>query len=243
MPRWYYNLAIAGCSYTQGEFSHVDDEYKITHRGLSCYLECNNYQTINVGQNGLSNRNAVKNLTHLKDMNVMHWLLVKTDPIRDLLINQLHAIDDNIDEHQWKMWLTWWHRHHDWNELANDYDAWLAQQIQKNFPGQDFWVIGGLCSLNPDPYEACGIKVLSPSWIDQFTAEAADSQWDDVEWLINNLPNQFKEQSIDVMDRVNKKNQTRHQHEWFARDGQHPDRNGHKLLYDQVVEKIFEKDE
>jgi hypothetical protein len=243
MPRWYYNLAVSGCSYTQGEFSHVDDEYQITHRGLSCYLECNNYQTINVGQNGLSNRNAVKNLTHLKDMNVMHWLLVKTDPIRDLLINQLHAIDDNIDQDQYKMWLSWWDQHHDWDQLADDYDTWLASEIDKNFSGQDFWVVGGLCSLNPKPYEALGIKVLWPSWIDQFTTEACDSQWDDVEWLVKTLTKQDKNQTVKVMDAVVKKNSARHQHEWFARDGQHPDRNGHQLLYDEVVKQIFEVNE
>ena len=89
MPRWYYNLAIGGCSYSQGEFSHVDEEYKITHRGLSYYLESNNYQTINVGQNGLSNRGAIKNLTSLRDMNILHWLLIKTDPVRDLLTKNL----------------------------------------------------------------------------------------------------------------------------------------------------------
>ena len=243
MPRWYYNLAVSGCSYTQGEFSHVGDEYKITHRGLSFYLESNNYQTINVGQNGLSNRNAVKNLKPLTNMNVMHFLLVKTDPIRDLLINQLHAIDDNIDQEQYKMWLSWWNKHHDWQQLADDYDVWLANEIRKNFPGQDFWVVGGLCSLNPNPYKACGIKVLWPSWINQFTAEACDSQWDDVEWLVNTLDGQDKNQTVKVMDAVVKKNTARDNHEWFARDGQHPDRNGHKLLYDEVVHRIFESGE
>ena len=239
MPRWYYNLAISGCSYTQGEFSHVDDEYQITHRGLSYYLESDNYQTINVGQNGFSNRNAIKHLSHLKDMNVMHWLLVKTDPIRDLLYNQLDFIDENIDQNQYKMWLTWWDRHHDWNELADDYDTWLAQQIKKNFPGQDFWVVGGLCSLNPKPYQAMGIKVLWPSWTDQFTAEAADTQWDDVEWLIKNLPEQNKEQTVEIMDAVIKKNAVRYEHKWFATDGQHPDRNAHKMLYDKIETEII----
>ena len=244
MPRWYYNLAIGGCSYSQGEFSHVDEEYKITHRGLSYYLESNNYQTINVGQNGLSNRGAIKNLTSLRDMNIMHWLLIKTDPVRDLLTSNLLTVkDEHIDKTQWNLWLTWWHKHHDWNKLANDYDTWLAQRIQKNFPGQDFWIVGGLCSLDPAPYEACGIKVLSPSWINEFTAEAADSQWDDVEWLIKNLPEQNKEQTVELMEAVNKKNQSRNKHEWFARDGQHPDRNGHKLLYDQVVDSMFTEDD
>ena len=42
------------------------------------------------------------------------------------------------------------------------------------------------------------------------------------------------------METVNKKNQSRNKHEWFARDGQHPDRNGHKLLYDKVVSEIIQ---
>ena len=85
--------------------------------------------------------------------------------------------------------------------------------------------------------------MLSPSWINQFTAEASDSQWDDVEWLIKNLPEQDKEQTVELMETVNKKNQSRNKHEWFARDGQHPDRNGHKLLYDQVVDSMFTEDD
>lgn len=241
MPRWYYNLAFAGCSYSQGEFSHENEEYKITHRGLSYYLESNNYQTINVGQNGLSNRHALEHLVALRPMNVLHYLLIKTDPVRDLLIKGLEVIDDNIDEKQWKMWLTWWQRHHDWDELADDYDAWLAQQIRKQFPGHDFWVIGGLSKLNPDPYEACGIKVLSPSWVEQFI-EPADYAWDDIEWLEKNLPDQYKDQTVDVIDKVLKKNDAKHKHEWFSRDGQHPDRNGHKLLYDKIISNIIREE-
>jgi len=176
-------------------------------------------------------------------MNVMHWLLIKTDPIRDLLIDKLNATDENIDKEQFKMWLSWWHKHHDWNQLADDYDTWLAEQIQKNFPGQDFWIVGGLCSLNPEPYEARGIKVLWPSWVDQFTTEAADCQWDDLEWLVNTLDGQDKNQTVKIMDSVVRKNQIRLQHEWFSGDGQHPDRNGHKLLYDEIVQCIFESGE
>ena len=85
--------------------------------------------------------------------------------------------------------------------------------------------------------------MLWPSWIDQFTAEAYDSQWDDVEWLVKTLPQQDKNQTVKVMDAVMKKNSARHQHEWFARDGQHPDRNGHQLLYNEVVKRIFEVNE
>ena len=242
MPRWYYNLAISGCSYSQGEFSHVGDEYKITHRGLSCYLECNNYQTINVGQNGLSNRNALKNLASIQNLNVLHYLLIKTDPVRDLLINQLEAVDNNIDKRQWDLWLKWWDQHHDWYKLADDYDKWLAKQMQTQLAGQDVWIVGGLCSLNPDPYYTNGIKVLWPSWINEFTNEPADFQWDDVEWLADNLPNTTKQQTIDVINKIIKKNDARYEHEWFAKDGQHPDRHGHKLLYDKIVSDII-KDE
>ena len=64
-----------------------------------------------------------------------------------------------------------------------------------------------------------------------------------VEWLIKNLPERNKEQTVELMETVNKKNQSRNNHEWFARDGQHPDRNGHELLYKQIKDKIFTIDE
>ena len=57
------------------------------------------------------------------------------------------------------------------------------------------------------------------------------------------LTKQDKNQTVKVMDAVVKKNSARHQHEWFARDAQHPDRNGHQLLYNEVVKRIFEVNE
>ena len=44
------------------------------------------------------------------------------------------------------------------------------------------------------------------------------------------------------VNKVIKKNDARYEHEWFAKDGQHPDRHGHKLLYDKIVSDII-KDE
>ena len=62
---------------------------------------------------GSSNQSLIQRLVeveaHIKALENKHgWQRQKLEAT----INQLEAKDDNIDEQQWKMWMSWWNKHH-----------------------------------------------------------------------------------------------------------------------------------
>lgn len=215
------NIVIAGDSWSQGEWSIINGDYKNTHRGLEKYLLDAGYNVINVGCGGNTNNQSLESLENeLLSATYDYCIFFFTDALRQ--ISQFELTNDEpynvIHSHI--------------NYVINKLN-YLIEKFQLKFI-----IIGGNAEFNPvQPHYATHIVSNMVSLLDPKFINLPYSQ--SVEWvqLLATNPTLSvvqKEQWTEIIKNSNLIADQRRNSNWFA-DGNHPNRESHKILFDHLL--------
>jgi hypothetical protein len=224
-------IFLAGASWAKGEF----DNGKLVHKGVEQYFIDYGYTVNNVAGPGISNRNSILILKHslaqqYNPNDIIFWIY--GTPIRDFApsYSMLHnALKESGGVHNLikKMGIT----NLSWlNEIAEEFNT-------------SIYVIG--CCGIPD--EIQNYKNLIPivrSWPGlaigdpDVRIEVMDNWYKEeiVQW--SKYPKKFAVQVVDEVHDIVAKADTVFKEKVFHPDGVHPNRHGHKILFDYLIKEL-----
>ena len=217
-------ICIFGDSWACGEWDWDNQKkYSIAHKGLEFFLS-ESHEVINLGHGGLSNKEAIlrlKDRLQVSEFDYIFWF--KTDPLRDLR-PYICLKDAN---------LTYDHL------LKLKKQQTLESYNSLNKLGVKVHCIGGAEKLdlpklnnypNLVPFIPCLTELLNPNFKHP---EIWSSDW---LHLLN------KQLNLECLDKLlvekRKQDKLREFKEEFWPDGNHPNRESHKKLYDIICKEL-----
>ena len=220
-------VVIAGDSWSQGEWAMYNGEYKNSHRGLEKYLLDAGHNVVNVGRGGNTNNQSLELLENeLVSYTYDYCIFFFTDALRqisqdELLRDEPYTI---IQSHI---------------KYVVDKLNYLVDKFQFKLI-----VVGGNAEFNPiDKLNSTYIVTNMISLLDLNFIKLPFSQ--SAEWV--NLLSacsedlalsiEQKKQWSEIISSTSKILDQRKNSSWFA-DGNHPDRNAHRVLFDHLVAVI-----
>jgi len=216
-------ILIGGGSWGCGEWTWFSKKkYSVSHPGLEQYLVDDGFSVINCSHGGLSNTDSIKRIsqqTNLGNYDYIIWF--QGDPLGDLRpyknFNSLFASYQQVLERS--------------NELLNSHYEKLNQL------GNKVICIGGCSKLDPDIRNYNNLIPLVDSVVELLLPHVtAPKVW--CEGWVHYIDSSINESLLDSL-LVDKKIQERITNEpIFNPDGFHPNREGHRILFD-VVKKIL----
>lgn len=219
-------ILISGDSWGCGEWNEWatanGSEYGISHPGLEQYLIDDGFFVVNCSMGNLANKDSIGRLEHqlcLGDYDHIIWF--QSDPLRDL--RPYKNFNHMFTDYQQILASS--------NELLNSHYKRLNQL------GKKIICIGGCSKLDPDisnyenliPLVSSVIELLLPD----FTAPRVwCSDW------VHHINSKINESLLDCL-LIEKKIQDQiGEQPIFQPDGRHPNRKGHRVLFD-VVRKFL----
>jgi hypothetical protein len=235
-------VVITGCSWGAGEWG-LNTDPPIVHGGLSDYFEQNGYNIINLSHPGKGP------LTYLVELH--RFLMVSRNKIEHIFFIQSCIGRDfftEFDEHLAFMKRLPGHHHliwnHDLNLESNIIGCYRQVYDKLNFMAtyhrKIINVIGGYTDL-PLPFiEFSNLNFLIPSWVSLIDPSIPECMLIDnnaFDYLDKNCKN--KQEIIPYMDSaIERQSFMKNNKEFFWPDGCHPNRLGHKVLYDAIKTKL-----
>jgi len=226
-------ILIGGDSWGCGEWHWDESKWPIlSHLGLEQYLVDDGFSVVNCSKGGSSNKDAVERIGRKLSSDTYDYVIwFQTDPLRDLeplpkstniFVNDQRLLDS-------------------YNEMLNSNYKMLNQL------GNKVICIGGCSKLDPDIHNYVNLIPLVDSMIElllpHITAPTIWSHWIPIstgntmilEWL-HTLDTSIEE---DLLDRLLADTEIKDQigkEPLFTPDGGHPNRDGHRILFDIVKE-------
>lgn len=221
-------IGVVGDSWAAGEWPDPGwgSEWEPMHKGLQQYLVDNNHEVVDCARPGWSNLNILNDIqkNHLKELQSCDYVLwIQTDPLRDFKTEQLWWPTQTVDDVYKRQ-----NKH-----LKNFY-------TQLNDLGLTVHLIGGLCKIQTKGIKKYkNIRIAVPSIVELLTGK---KQWDIYyqNYYQYLTPKNSTKEVVDhayLQDRVfwdimaDKK--------WFYPDGVHPNREGHKVLYEYLKNNVL----
>jgi len=236
-------LIIAGCSWGAGEWgAQPDGNHGVIHPGLTEFLSCQGYNVINLSHPG-SGMNHL--LTVLKPflqlnshLNIARVFVIQTDlgrdfpgtvpfsnndtPTKDYFLSSTGEFD--ILNGIKTLWLNYYKT---LNMIAKNYDVIID-------------IIGGLTDVIVDLSKFDHLKCISTSWPRLMDPLAPNCKLErtGIQWLDKNFPDQ-KEEILPYAENVlHRQNYWKSRPDLYYPDEFHPNRNGHKILSDYIVDLL-----
>ena len=229
-------ICIVGDSWGCGEWdSDPKGNHWNSHKGLEHFLS-QKHEVTNISVGGINNDEAYRRLTialGTQSFDYVFWFM--TDPLRDLRpydwfkqknISLLNPFD-------------WFKQNISFDDLLSEQNKCMKASFAKfNSIGIPIQCIGGCAKLdlnliqkysNLTPFIPSVIEFLLPNYTH---SEVWFSDW------YKFIGKQFDLESLDkLVELKNKQDLLGHEHkDLFYPDGLHPNRYGHELLYNKVVE-------
>ena len=235
-------IIITGGSWGAGEWG-LDTDPPIVHGGLSDYFEQDGYNIINLSHPGKGP------LTYLVELN--KFLMISRNKIEHIFFIQSCIGRDfttRFDEHLAFLKRLPGHHHliwnHDLNLESNIVGCYRQVYDKLNFMAtyhrKIINVIGGYTDLPPPFIEFSNLNFLIPSWvslIDPSIPECMLIAIEAFDYLDKNCKN--KQEILSYIDAAQKRSSfMENNKEFFWPDGRHPNRKGHKVLYDAIKTKL-----
>lgn len=236
-------IFIAGLSWGRGEWIGPN----VVHRGIEQYFIDDGYQVFNVSK-PRSTHTRVNQLLdqalteHYAPGDLVFW--IQADPIIDVIadevtgkltnqkltrltdrLRQAGSLDALIEEQQRVIYC-------ELNNIAVNHNARIN-------------CIGGTYNLNPIISEFTNLNLFVRSWINMLVGQFTEYQHtDDVNfgvthtWSLDNInTEQLPTSTIDtIKQRI--KNVIVFREDIFHPDGLHPNRDGHKILYNHIIKEL-----
>ena len=218
-------IIIFGGSWATGEHTIGKG---VTHPGLNLYLEEAGYKVINFAQAARSSQGIYVDIeTHLDEFLEDDIVLcVEPDPLSDSYYEKL---EEKIIDHDGLINYVLHLRTEHYNRINS-----LPCKLN---------LIGGMSNVDPSRTHH---NVVVPSWINLMTGTEISEPPDffalELSKLIVNVDkrkfnnNEFEKfiEDLSILKLRDKLFNT----EWFKKERYHPDRNGHKILVDELVKKL-----
>lgn len=220
-------IFIGGDSWACGEWPEGPSLHA-AHKGLEEYFKQDNYQVINTARGGASNHDSVSLLssavkTFYSNNDIVIW--IQTDPIRNVSLDQLPSAV----------------------EQAGGINPLMRQLAQKDYNRLDqlllpVYAIGGLYSIQQDLLPP-NVTCLIESWVGLLDSTWTESAILDSNWTVDDLHLEiFKEQSlvklcINELTQLTANRQV-YNDPLFHPNGNHPNREGHRILYNYIKERL-----
>ena len=235
-------IIITGDSWGAGEWG-LDTDPPIVHGGLSDYFEQDGYNIINLSHP------AKGPLTCLVELH--RFLMISRNKIEHIFFIQSCIGRDfttRFDEHLAFLKRLPGHHHliwnHDLNLESNIVGCYRQVYDKLNFMAtyhrKIINVIGGYTDLPPPFIEFSNLNFLIPSWvslIDPSIPECMLIAIEAFDYLDKNCKN--KQEILSYIDAAQKRSSfMENNKEFFWPDGRHPNRKGHKVLYDAIKTKL-----
>jgi len=233
-------IFIGGDSWGCGEWT----EQTVSHKGVEQYFINDNYTVFNSSKGSSSNKFSIDRLS--KDLqeyyspgDIIIW--IQSDPIRDLRVGEQGEYGDNI-------YVALKNSNSSFNQLEK-YLLTASYDKLSNLAGihnTTIHVIGGLRNIDFTALSKFkNLNMLVKSWVYLLINRYGDenhgfaaSDWGIDNFLIDQLPNDTKLQLVDNLYEIHSRHQSISRFGIFRPDGQHPNRNGHKHLYNIIKKKL-----
>jgi len=213
--------------------------YGITHEGLKQYFSYAGFTVFNTSIGASSNKDSVTRLTNTLENQFSTGdvvLFIQTDPLRDL--RPYHTLTQEIVNHGGVNSLR----------ISLLCDTYKQLQNTANEVKCEILVIGGIADLYLPGFD--DLKNVIPfvdSWVHLLVGHMSAYQhlfphWITSDYNIHNidlcmLSNDLRKKVIDEMHHTEECLKM-YQEKIFRPDGRHPNRDGHKILFDHIVEKL-----
>lgn len=202
---------IVGDSWGRGEWTNGD----ITHKGLEQYFIDEGFDVVNLSKSGGALMDAFMTIESLEDPEPHKIFCFVTDTSRGIL-DFWHSdwhIDDYKKQHK---------------DTLRDYLRLIDEQ------GHKVYLIGGLTKVESDIIEGFkNTEIVCPSMIELIIPDVVLPEVYFVDKLYNIPFNINRETLTWIMQQVDRWD-TISKNKFFERDGAHPDRIAHKILFDHI---------
>lgn len=226
-------ILIAGDSWGCGEwgnYSAVEPlfsgrNHAITHLGLEQYLIDDGHEVHNLSKGGLSNNSTVINIQDNLHHNYDYIFWFQTDPVRDIL--------------RWDQEKSKWFNTFDHLVLMQEIDL---RRVYKNLNQLNTKIhcIGGCSKLDVDrmqdysnliPFIPSVIEFLIPNF-------RHPKIWFTGDWVLN-LDEKWDLKTLDIIIHERKQMMSLPKiSKYFHLDGGHPDREGHKVIFEHIKKQL-----
>lgn len=233
-------ILIAGDSWAGGEWSGGNPP-KLLHGGLGDYFQQAGYEVNNIHSPGKGNRHNINLCTeflHLHGPDPRVIFFVVSDPLRNYDL-PCQGIKQDIVDCGGLFELQKYHLRKDLEQLNQ-----LAQQYETVVN-----LIGGLTTIDIDLSDLQYLRCLVRSWPELLVGQ--DPAFSHIDWNCFGIWGKWQsivaaqltaDNALDrkVIDQMTAMTNNDHvfEHELFQPDGAHPNRQGHKILFDFICRKL-----
>lgn len=238
-------IVIAGDSWGCGEWERSPGNYEISHPGLTQYLIDSNYQVINLSRSGGPNRYSSDRISDFLQVNtylqISCVIVFQTEWIREILIEHLEILANDFKYGYLELK----------NRLISRFYYHLSRaSIKNNIP---IYIVGG-CSdtiwLDKFETEYPGLHIACQS-LTNLLLENNHRNSDpvygiftgntklEIEYIKKNISGKDLELLIQDIEKGNQRlDLWIEKKEFFWPDGAHPNRHGHKILFEFLKTQI-----
>lgn len=227
-------ILIGGDSWGCGEWGHIDGKYCVTHKGLEQYFLDDGHDVTNVSIPGASNIDSTyKFVNESIDDGYNYRFWFQSDPIRDLspyinFNNNIRGYDDLVRQYNIQLSITY-HFLHKSNTMI--------------------YLIGGCSKLNLDILKKrCDFnKNLNYNLIpviDSMTEFLIEGYKHPDIWCsdwINSIDDTFEDMDL-LLEQKRIQDSLIDNRQYFFPDMGHPNRDGHKMLFEYIKVKYNIRD-
>ena len=229
-------IIIAGCSWGAGEWS---TDNQIVHYGLAKYLMDIGYNVVNLSQPGLGPFEVIRPIETFLYVNsgfldIEHIFVLQSDIGRDLNTNGYYMRDTSQSLAElWELFRNEEHQfglEHDLKYTYRDFYSKLNRTAEQR--ETKISLIGGLTDLFMEfAPQFTSLNFILPSWIQLMHPETVPIHIHEVE----NFPDKHKDkqQMLPLLDAANTIAKLFNTSHYFP-DNCHPNKHGHKILFDYL---------
>jgi hypothetical protein len=245
-------IFITGCSWGCGEWKFIGEYLmsdEILHRGLEQYFNDSGYQVVNVSQSGSGNRLSVDRLeTALADQFVTGdiILFIQSDPIRDFRPDNSYTLPPVTKVLTDRLFIAGsLQKLHE--ELFNEQYKRLDVLASKY---NTIHLIGGLFNIHDTAGQYKNLNLLVKSWVHLLIghmpeyAHTSSSNFgiSNCTWNVNSIKLHEYDLPLagNLIEEISDffKNYDVLREDIFHPDGLHPNRQGHKILFDYIIKEL-----
>jgi hypothetical protein len=235
-------ILIAGDSWGCGEWDFRNGILTNTHRGLQQFLEwgntdvCDNHLNYveNISKGASSNVNTLNELQKINDITKYDYVIVfVTDYFRDFILtphfnNKINDGTIPFDAVSSKQKLL---------SVYREFEIYFINKLSK-LKNNNIILLGGLSKVNSNlllDYD--NLKSPIPSIIEFLLPDLYQHNIF-VEKLLPNIPDNIEPNYLDFLNEEYNKWETASHGLFFLLDRNHPDRNGHLLIYNKLKKEL-----
>jgi hypothetical protein len=231
------SIALVGDAFGMGEWGHYhnlnkpQNQYWVTHTGLQHYLEQSGYVVHNYCKGNTSNLRSLKRLLVSDPKDYKYIFFFQTDPINEYMYGD--SCDPPYDTNSMSMITSVDQYYAVGRTLINQcYDSY-------NKLGVKIHCIGSGYKLIDDIQHYSNLVPIVPSFIELLCKNYEHKVWFN-NW-INYLPENFTDHSFlqTLLPSYDNMAQVTDFIKYFKRDYKHPNKLGHKVLFEKLNSKLL----